>query len=79
MVKVVEVCQQFERSREWLGQKEQRDMIQYIRGRLPILLGQVTQLFNNVHLVLGALTHHHCTQLAQQLVPEVSSIFYVNP
>ncbi|XP_050698520.1 uncharacterized protein LOC126986418 isoform X2 [Eriocheir sinensis] len=74
VVKVVELSQEFERCGWQLTQSEQHEAMRYTRSRLPPLLVTVVRLLGNMHASLLALNHHKRQQLAQQLVPEISSV-----
>ncbi|KAK4323489.1 hypothetical protein Pmani_005804 [Petrolisthes manimaculis] len=74
VVKVVEVSREFEHCGRWLTQAEQHEVMRYTRSRLPFLLEAVISLLRNMRTSLAALNHHTRQQLAQQLVPEISSV-----
>ncbi|XP_042226007.1 uncharacterized protein LOC121869013 [Homarus americanus] len=74
VVKVVELSQEFEQCGWRLTQAEQHEVMRYTRSQLPRLLATVVRLLANVRASLAALNHHTRQQLAQQLVPEISSV-----
>ncbi|XP_069165667.1 LOW QUALITY PROTEIN: uncharacterized protein [Procambarus clarkii] len=74
VVKVVELSQEFEQCGWRLTQAEQHEVMRYTRSQLPPLLATVVRLLANVRASLAVLNHHTRQQLAQQLVPEISSV-----
>ncbi|XP_076029990.1 uncharacterized protein LOC143018496 isoform X2 [Oratosquilla oratoria] len=73
-IKVVHLCEEFERHKGHLSQAEQHEIMRYTKSRLPVLLSQLVRLLANMRATLAQLKHHQREDLAQQLVPQISTV-----